>query len=174
MNHMTGLIMHSLQNPTLTPTNALDNWNAMMASANPNTVQQTARLQGMSHGTQQPQQAGLPPGVHPSSAMGHPGIPPNQQFMSPAMHSSLLPNGHTSSPNLMQQSHTPSPASHAMAHQQSQSSNTASNTSPSLNNKRRRSTAKIDTDDGGGESNGAPKVKPSPRIGGNKRVKGNN
>jgi hypothetical protein len=47
------------------------------------------------------------------------------------------------------------------------------NTSPNLNNKRRRSTVKgIDMDDGG-EVNGVPKVKPSPRMGGagNKRMK---
>jgi hypothetical protein len=49
------------------------------------------------------------------------------------------------------------------------------NTSPNMmNNKRRRSTAKMETDDGGGEMNGVPKVKQSPRVGGNKRMKGGN
>lgn len=167
MNTMTSLITHYLENPTFTPAAALDNFNAQ---------QSTARTQGVmppNQTMQQPLQAGMPVGSRTPSGMGQPGLPPNQ-FMSPAMQNGLLPNGHMSSPSLMQQNHTPSPASLAMAHQQSQSSNTASvNTSPNVNNKRRRSTAKMDLDDGGGDANGATKVKPSPRLGGNKRVKGN-
>lgn len=164
MNTMTSLITHYLENPNFTPAAALDNFNAQ---------QSTARPQGImppNHGMQQP---GMPIGSRTPSGIGQSGIP--NQFMSPAMQNGLLPNGHMSSPSLMQQNHTPSPASHAMAHQQSQSSNTASvNTSPNVNNKRRRSTAKIDIDDTSGDANGANKVKPSPRLGVNKRVKGNN
>ena len=165
MNTMTSLITHYLDNPNFTPAAALDNFNAQ---------QSTARPQGVMPMHQGMPQPGMPAGSRTPSGMGQPGLPPGQ-FMSPAMQNGLLPNGHMSSPSLMQQNHTPSPASHAMAHQQSQSSNTASvNTSPNVNNKRRRSTAKIDIDDTGGDASGANKVKPSPRLGGNKRVKGNN
>lgn len=165
MNTMTSLINHYLENPSFTPAAALDHFN---------TQQDNAMRQGgmpPSQGMQQPPQPGMPVGSRTPSGMGQPGLPPNQ-FMSPAMQNGLLPNGHMSSPSLMQQNHTPSPASHAMAHQQSQSSNTASvNTSPNNSNKRRRSTAKIDIDDTGGDPNGANKVKPSPRLGNNKRIK---
>ncbi|KAK7189167.1 hypothetical protein PSPO01_04754 [Paraphaeosphaeria sporulosa] len=176
MNNMTSLMTHYHENPDLTPAAAMENWTREMSAGNPMAQPDAARMQGgmpPGQGMQQPQ-PGMPAGSRTPSGMGQPGLPPNQ-FMSPAMQNGLLPNGHMSSPSLMQQNHTPSPASHAMAHQQSQSSNTASvNTSPNVSNKRRRSTAKIDVDDGGGDANGVPKVKPSPRIGGNKRVKNNN
>jgi hypothetical protein len=176
MNNMTSLMTHYQDYPNLTPAAAMEHWTREMSTGNPMAQPNAVRMQGAlppGQGMQQPQ-PGMPIGSRTPLGMGQPGLPPNQ-FMSPAMQNGLLPNGHMSSPSLMQQNHTPSPASHAMAHQQSQSSNTASvNTSPNVNNKRRRSTAKIDPDDGGGDVNGAPKVKPSPRIGGNKRVKGGN
>lgn len=176
---MTSLMAHYLENPEVPPSKAMDNWNQIMSSTNSAMAQpNAARMPGNmppNQGMQQPQQPGMPPGSRTPSGMGQPGLPPNQQFMSPAMQNSLLPNGAMSSPHLMQQSHTPSPASHPMVAQHSQSSNTASvNTSPNVNNKRRRSTAKIDGDDGGGDINGAPKVKASPQISRNKKMKGNN
>lgn len=176
MNNMTSLMAHYLDNPALPPATAMNNWCQMMSTSqgiagqNPNQMQggNMPPNQGMPH----PPQPGMPPGARTPSGMGQPGMPPNQQFMSPAMQNALLPNGNMSSPHLM---HTPSPASHPMVTQHSQSSNTASvSTSPNVNAKRRRSTAKMDGDDGGGDVNGAPKIKQSPRVGGNKRVKANN
>jgi len=75
----------------------------------------------------------------------------------------------------------------AMVAQQSQqgtntsgSQGTSANTSPNVSNKRRRSTVKLEVDDGGGHAEvngsgppGATKVKASPRVGG-KRQKGTN
>ena len=176
---------HYQENPNLNPPQAMLNWVNLMSS-NPAMQQQNAgQMQGgnmpqnpmMQQGIPSQQQQ-LPPGARTPSGMGQPGIAQNHQFMSPAMANSLLPGATMNgSPHLMHQTHTPSPASHAshaMVAQHSQSSNTASvNTSPNVTNKRRRSTAKVE-DDGGGDMNGVPKVKPSPRIGGNKRIKGNN
>ena len=177
---------HYQENPNLNPDQALNHWNSMMSQSNPQQGQQNPnQMQGNAPGNpqmqqqQQQQQQGMPPGMPPGSRTPQtsvqPGLPPNHQFMSPALQNQLLPNGPMNgSPHLMQQTHTPSPASHPMVHQHSQQSNAASvNTSPNVSNKRRRSTAKIEGDDGGGDMNGAPKVKQSPRVGQNKRVKGN-
>lgn len=159
MNNMTGLISHYLEHPNLNPPQALEAWNSMMAASNPNP---------MPMGMPNPDQPG------PLGQMQQPNMPPGARsgpmFMSPAMQNSLLPNGSmTGSPGMM---HTPSPNSVQMVKQQSTSSHTASvNTSPNMQNKRRRSTAKIDLDDG--EMNGT-KVKQSPRVGGGKRMKGGN
>lgn len=163
MNNMTSLMQHYLEHNTMKPTEALESWNSMMsnttAAFNASNQTQGPPNQGM--------QQNMPPGQRPTG----PGQPAHM-FMSPAMANQLLPNGAMSgSPGMM---HTPSPASHAMVKQQSTSSHTASvNTSPSMNNKRRRSTVKLD-DDGGGDVNGAPKVKQSPRVGGGKRMKAAN
>jgi hypothetical protein len=176
MNTMSSLMQFYNEKKEFTPSRAMEQWNQIQ-SQNPNLAQvaQAAQARSMhaGHPLQQPLQPGMAPGVRTPSNMP-PGMPPNHQFMSPAMQTQMLPNG-VGSPHLMQQNHTPSPASHPMVAQHSQSSNTASmNTSPSINNKRRRSTAKMDGDDGGGDMNGAPKVKASPRVGGNKRIKGGN
>ncbi|KAL6710660.1 hypothetical protein ACN47E_007717 [Coniothyrium glycines] len=156
MNNMTSLMTHYLENSNLKPTEALESWNQMMsnnAAAMSNAGQPSPAMQNPN----------LPPGARPN------GPGQGQMFMSPAMANQLLPNGN--SPAMM---HTPSPASHPMVKQHSTSSHSASvNTSPSMNNKRRRSTAKIEIDDGSGEMNGAVKVKQSPRVGGNKRMKNN-
>ena len=136
---------------------------------NPQMVQQQAVQQGQN----------MPPGVRTPSGTGPPGAASNHPYMSPAMANLGLPNAINGSPHLMQQNHTPSPAGgHTMVSQHSQqgtnSSVTAStNTSPNVTNKRRRSTVKVDGDEGGADVNGAPagKVKQSPRVGGNKRVK---
>jgi len=161
MNHMTSLMAHCIENPHLKPSEALESWNNTMSN-------NQAALQGSQNpGQQQPQgmQPNMQPGVRPPGP-GQPG----QMFMSPAMQNSLLPNGSMGgSPHFQ---HTPSPNSQPMMKQHSTSSHTMSvNTSPNMNNKRRRSTAKIEMDDGGGEMNGVQKVKQSPRPGGNKRMK---
>ncbi|KAK7569903.1 LIM-domain binding protein-domain-containing protein [Phyllosticta citricarpa] len=133
------------------------------------------------------------PGNMPS---GNPNVPhpaANQQFMSPHIANlQQFPGGLNpavnGSPHLAGQTHTPSPAQGHMqapglvaqhSQQGTNSSAAASaNTSPNVSNKRRRSTVKIEGDDGGGDANGAnpnaPKVKPSPRLPhNNKRLKGN-
>jgi hypothetical protein len=156
MNHMTSLMAHYLENPGMKPSEALESWNNTM----------TTSLQGQQNQNHGPQQGqGMPPGARPPPGPGQPA----QMFMSPALQNSLLPNGAGGSPHF---NHTPSPNSQSMIKQHSTSSHTMSvNTSPNLNNKRRRSTVKADTDMDG-EPNGAPKVKPSPRMGGvNKRMK---
>jgi len=126
-----------------------------------------------------------------------PGMPESFANMSPAMQSSLLPgvaaNGspHITGPSglnpALGQTHTPSPAQAHMAPpmvpQASQAGSTASgsgvsqNTSPNQSNKRRRSAvAGMKAEDDGevnGTSGGQSKVKPSPRLQGNKRIKGN-
>jgi hypothetical protein len=164
---MTSLMAHYLENTTMKPTEALESWNSMMSTQNPMPMgpQNPAQMQGPPNpGMQQPNMLGAP---QRQPGPGQPGPP---MFMSPAMANQLLPNGSMGgSPHMM---HTPSPASHAMVKQQSTSSHTASvNTSPNINSKRRRSTAKIDQDDGGGDM--GPKIKQSPRVGGNKRMKAN-
>lgn len=170
---------HYQENPNLSPAQAMTSW-INTVSSSPAMAQQPNGMQGghipqqqlLQQGMQP--QGGMPPGSRTPS--GQPGGPAHQ-FMSPAMANQLLPNAALNgSPHLMQHSHTPSPASHPMTNQLSQqgSSATASvNTSPNVtNNKRRRSTAKVEVDDGGGpEVNGGPKIKQSPRVGGNKRVK---
>jgi hypothetical protein len=160
MNNMTSLMAHYLEHGNMRPSEALESWNTMMSNTNPAPMGQ--QNPGQPGPMQQPNMA---PGARPSG----PGQNP-QMFMSPHVQNSLLPNGMTGSPGMI---HTPSPNSHAMVKQQSTSSHTASvNTSPNMQNKRRRSTAKMDMDDGEG-MNGT-KVKQSPRVGGNKRMKGGN
>jgi hypothetical protein len=162
MNNMTSLMGHYLEHPNMNTVQALDSWNNMMSTTNPASTGQQNPGQNPGQPGQM-QQPNMPPGVRPG-----PGQQGNHMFMSPAMANSLLPpNGATGSPGMM---HTPSPNSHSMVKQQSTSSHTASvNTSPNMH-KRRRSTAKIDLDDGEG-MNGT-KVKQSPRVGGGKRMKG--
>jgi hypothetical protein len=169
---MITLIEYSHEHPDLSASQALEHWSRVAAPSLPSAnAQQNALLQ--QQGMTQPH--GIPQGARTPSGMGQ--GPPPHQFMSPAIANSLLPNAAMNgSPHLMQQNHTPSPASLPMQAQHSHqgSSATASvNTSPNVtSNKRRRSTAKVEPDDGGGlEMNGTVKVKPSPRIGGNKRVK---
>ncbi|KMP05343.1 hypothetical protein CIRG_05024 [Coccidioides immitis RMSCC 2394] len=131
--------------------------------------------------------------MHPSQ-QGHiqrtPSLNGPSQFASPALGHLGIP-GVQGSPHLGGPAHTPSPAQNpmagpvAMVAQQSQqgtntsgSQGTSANTSPNVNNKRRRaSTIKMEADENGtAEVNGtgpnnAVKVKASPRVGG-KRQKG--
>jgi hypothetical protein len=161
MNNMSSLMGHYLEHPDLHTFSALDSWNTMMSTNNPAPMGQQNQAQNPAQQNQM-QQPNMPPGIRPPG----PGQP---MFMSPAMANQLLPpNGMTGSPGMM---HTPSPNSHSMVKQQSTSSHTASvNTSPNMQGKRRRSTAKIDLDDG--ETMNGTKVKQSPRVGGGKRMKG--
>jgi hypothetical protein len=102
----------------------------------------------------------------------------NEGFMamSPGMQQNMLPNGspHLGGPHPMGIAQSPAPTHMAppMVAQQSQqgsASGRSTNTSPSMQGKRRRSTAQIKNEDG--EINGAvgKKVKPSPQM--NKRAK---
>lgn len=112
----------------------------------------------------------------------NPGMTGPNQFNSPAMGHLGIPQA-SGSPLMGGPNHTPSPAQNpaaggvAMIHQMSaQGSNLSgsqgpsTNTSPNVSNKRRRMSVKVE-DEGTGDSNGANKVKPSPKIGG-KRQKG--
>ncbi|RMZ71302.1 Adhesion defective 1 [Pyrenophora seminiperda CCB06] len=170
MNHMTSLMAHCIENPHMKPSEALENWNNTMSS-------NQAALQGPQNPGQQQQPQGMQPNMQPNMPPNmQPGVrppgpsQPGQMFMSPAMQNSLLPNGSMGgSPHFQ---HTPSPNSQPMMKQQSTSSHTMSvNTSPNMNNKRRRSTAKIEMDDGDMNGVQMQKVKQSPRPGGNKRMK---
>lgn len=150
MNNMTSLMAHYQEHSNMVPTEALEHW---ISSRDPASM-------GQANSMPQPN---MPPGARPPGP-GQQGPP---MFMSPHLQNQLLPNVMNGSPGMM---HTPSPNSHAMVKQQSTSSHTASvNTSPNMAGKRRRSTAKMDMDDGDG-MNGT-KVKQSPRVGGNKRMK---
>lgn len=132
---------------------------------------------------------GVPQGSRTPS-MGNMQMPQNGQvgpYASPSVANLNLPNGMNGSPHLgnhpgnlapnmsMPNSHTPSPHQSNMAappmvpqhSQQGTNSSVASaNTSPNMNNtgaKRRRSTVKLEGDDGGGTDN-SNRVKPSPRM----------
>jgi hypothetical protein len=137
-----------------------------------------------------PQNANLPGGQRTPGQMNM--QPPNMApgFMqSPAMQSGMLPGGLNggASPHINfpgSNAHTPSPAqghmqAPPMAHQMSQQGSTGSgasvNTSPNAtgaNKRRRQSAVKAEDDGGGPEVNGVAKVKASPRVGQNKRLKG--
>lgn len=120
-------------------------------------------------------------------SMQHMQMPQGGNF-SPSVSNLNLPNGMTGSPhlannpglqaNMMQpNSHTPSPHQSNMAapmmmpqhsQQGTNSSAASANTSPNTNNKRRRSTVKLE-DDGPDGQNAGQRVKPSPRM--NKKSK---
>jgi hypothetical protein len=113
----------------------------------------------------------------------NPGMTGPNQFNSPAMGHLGIPQAQ-GSPLMGGPNHTPSPAQNpaaggvAMIHQMSaQGSNLSgsqgpsTNTSPNVSNKRRRASGVKLEEEGTGDSNGANKVKPSPKIGG-KRQKG--
>jgi hypothetical protein len=165
---MTTLFSYSMQNPQLTPMDALRSLTQQMGSA--------YAQQAMNPAYQQAQGQRTPIMNAPS------------QFASPSVAQLGLP-GAQGSPHLGNSAH----ASPAQAHlagpvglvQQNQAAVRANgnqgpsaNTSPNVSNKRRRaSTVKTEGDDGGGTevngtgASGAGKVKASPRVGG-KRQKG--
>ncbi|KAK5175025.1 uncharacterized protein LTR77_000161 [Saxophila tyrrhenica] len=94
---------------------------------------------------------------------GSPHIPHNPNLTAPH---NMPPNSHTPSPH---QSNMAAPPMLPQHSQQGTSSSAASaNTSPNVGNKRRRSTVKMEGDEGSGEgggAHGAGRVKPSPRLG---------
>lgn len=114
----------------------------------------------------------------------NPGMNGPNMMNSPGMGHLAVPQAQ-GSPMVGGPVHTPSPAQNpapggvAMMHQMSaQGSNLSgsqgpsTNTSPNVSNKRRRaSVVKLEEENPGGDSSGATKVKPSPKIGG-KRQKG--
>lgn len=187
------LVLSYKQNP---PPN-MQNLNPQQFAAQQHFLQQNPQMSVMPPNGAQPPGSRTPNAPMPARPPGMVGpVQGMDQFgtMSPAMQNSLLPGVANGSPHIagginLGQTHTPSPAQAHMAPpmvpQASQAGSTASgsgvsqNTSPNQSNKRRRSTvaALKDDDAGGGEVNGAAggggqKVKPSPRLGGNKRIKG--
>lgn len=172
---MQPLFHYSIQNPHLSPPEALQ----QLVS----TFPQNAGI-GYGQGYPLPQQ----PGTQRSQSINGP-VPAH--FASPASMHLGLP-GAQGSPHLGGPAHTPSPAQNSMqiggsvpmAPQQSQpgtntsgSQGTSANTSPNVNNKRRRSTVKLEdessatADVNGSNAPPTSKVKASPRVGG-KRQKG--
>ena len=168
---MQPLFLFSLQNPHLSPPEALRQLVATFPQS-----QSLALAQGHAASQQ-------------ASGQRTPNINGRAQFASPGAAHLGLP-GPQGSPHLGGPTHTPSPAQNNLAGpvpmvaQQSQqgtntsgSQGTSANTSPNVSNKRRRS-VKMEGDDGGGPAEvngsgppGATKVKASPRVGG-KRQKG--
>ncbi|KAF1991414.1 hypothetical protein K402DRAFT_400156 [Aulographum hederae CBS 113979] len=175
MTRMQELMSFSQQHPDLTPSQSLNRLVANYA-ANPAPAM-------TQNGTN------VNPAGQMQGQVGGGNMAQNFMNMSPALQNQMLPgqmNGspHISNVNLnaanLGAAHTPSPAqthmaAPKMAAQHSQQgtsstlSNASANTSPNINNKRRRSTVKEED----GEPNGTAKVKASPRIGNNaKRTKG--
>lgn len=179
MNVMSDL-MHYAQEKKMRPEQALE---ALVA-------QYESQTNGQSHQGGNPQ-INLPPNGVPQGSttpnMRTMQMPQNGQvFNSPSMGNMQMPMngsphlgntpGALGAPNMgMPNSHTPSPHQSNMAapqmmpqhSQQGTNSSVASeNTSPNINNnKRRRSTVKLEGDDGGGDINTANnRVKPSPRM----------
>lgn len=127
---------------------------------------------------------GMAPGAQGTPRMGNMPMPGQPGFQGspsvPSMNLPMQPNGVHSSPHLQGGlapgqgpggMGTPSPAQTHMAaphmmpqhsQQGTNSSAASANTSPQVNNKRRRSTVKVEGDDGAGEA--GHKVKPSPRM----------
>lgn len=88
------------------------------------------------------------------SIANNPGLAPNMN----------MANSHTPSPHMNNMAAPPMVPQHSQ--QGTNSSAASTNTSPNVNNKRRRSTVKMEGDEGGGEANtAANRVKPSPRMG---------
>ncbi|KAG0125197.1 LIM-domain binding protein-domain-containing protein [Tuber indicum] len=123
---------------------------------------------GVPVGMNSPSADGMRMGVPPSPHMGGGGGPGTTP--SPAQN-------HIQAPGLVQQH---SQQAHPTSNPSSQTSTTvvSANTSPNTNKRRRASTASNVKNEGDDENgvNGAQnnKIKQSPRVGGNKRVKGNN
>lgn len=134
---------------------------------------------------------GVLPAGNRTPSMGHMQMTNAQgQFVSPSVSHLNLPmqngmNGMNGSPHIannmglvpnlnMPHSHTPSPHQSNMAapqmmpqhsQQGTNSSAASANTSPNVNNKRRRSTVKLEGDDGATDGpQGNNRVKPSPRM----------
>ena len=182
-------LMITAQEKNLRPEQAMA---AIIADVDANGNPQAVNQQGNP-------QLNLPPNGVPmgnrTPSMQHMQIPNAQgggQFSSPSMSNLNLPmqngiamngsphlaNNAGLAPNMNMNSHTPSPhqanmAAPSMVPQHSQqgtnSSAASANTSPNVNNKRRRSTVKMEGDEAVADGNQAARVKPSPRM--NKKTK---
>lgn len=164
MSQMNPLFQFSQQNNGLPAYNSLDQYMAQVNAANSNATPNHVQIKGPPVGqrTPGPGMQQFPMGAGVSPAAGHLNLPSGSPRVggSPA------------------QAHMQAPG---MAHQQSQqgtsSSGPSANTSPNVNNKRRRpSGVKVEEDAGPVQINGgggvnSQKVKQSPRVG-NKRQKG--
>lgn len=177
MNVMSDL-MHYAQEKKLRPEEAME---ALVAEYE---SQQNGQAQAGANPQINMPPNGLPPGSRTPS-MQHMQMSGNgPQFSSPNLGNMNLPmNGSPHlgnhpgnlAPGMNINSHTPSPhlsnmAAPPMVPQHSQqgtnSSVASENTSPNMNNsnKRRRSTVKMEGDDGGGAETNGNRVKPSPRM----------
>jgi hypothetical protein len=186
MNVMSALMSFS-QEKKLRPEQALEAW------VQENETQGGQAQQQVGQGNSQ---INVPPNGVPmgnrTPSMQHMQMPNQQgQFSSPSvshLNLPMQPNGMNGSPhvpnhpglqanmNMPPNSHTPSPhqshmAAPPMVPQHSQqgtnSSAASANTSPQVNNKRRRSTVKMEEDGSGqdgGQGQGQQRVKPSPRM----------
>lgn len=194
---MEDLMVYSQSNPKVPLDQALEMFVSQQERDLMNQGQQQQTANPLIHLPPNGIAPNMPHGVR-TPGMQNMQMPMNQQqnFSSPATSTLTLPmqsNGQHSmngsphiphNPNLgpnshLANSHTPSPAMPHMAapgmvpqHSQQGSSSAASaNTSPNVSGKRRRSTVKLEGDDGGGgEMNGtqANRVKASPRVGAKK------
>ncbi|KAF2096820.1 hypothetical protein NA57DRAFT_58707 [Rhizodiscina lignyota] len=158
----------------------------------PNGMQQMMQQgAGMPPGARTPGQMGMqqnanmnmPQGFMASPAMQHQFLPGGMPGVNGGGSPHINLNAANLNPGVSSNVHTPSPAqahmqAPSMVQQMSQQGSTGSgasvNTSPNVaGNKRRRPSAVKTEDEGGGEVNGVQgKVKQSPRVGQNKRVKG--
>ena len=199
---MSAVMRHVQDNPNMTPNDALqslatDYANAALAGNNAQMPQLNLPPNG--NPMQMMQQGGMPPGATTPGQMGMQQNMPQNFMSSPAMPSQFLPAGvmpmNGGSPHINLNAaglnpgaagnvHTPSPAqthmqAPAMVQQMSQQGSTGSgasvNTSPNVAGAKRRRPSAVKTEDEGGgpEINGVQaKVKQSPRVAQNKRVKG--
>jgi hypothetical protein len=168
ISHMQMLFQFSQQNPQFSPPEALRNLVNTLQSQNPNpgfmpspmnpAMQQGQNLRG-------PQMNG--PNQFASPAMAHLGLPP-QGSPHLSAHPSPAQSHLAGPPGMVQQGQMQPNVGQA----------TSASASPQVTNKRRRaSTVKVENDDTGGPevngtaTQGAAKVKASPRVGG-KRQKG--
>lgn len=189
---MQDLMDFSKEHPELRVSDALDRLVQSYQSANAQSAANFAQNQMNVNGVANSNFPGGPAGNNMMQAGGRSA---NLQrpdgtwaTMSPAMQPSFLPgnqaNGSphlsTGSNTLSMNTHTPSPHQSNMAppmapqlSQQGSAAGASANTSPNVSGKRRRSTVQgVKAEDGDGVVNGAgPKVKQSPRMGGNKRMK---
>ncbi|KAF2428706.1 hypothetical protein EJ08DRAFT_316036 [Tothia fuscella] len=192
MSYMQDLMFHSKEHPELSVSEAL-NQMVQNYSANNNAQNFAANSSLHVNGVQNPNFQGgngMQGNRNPNASMMRQTNPDGSFIvMSPAMQPSFLPgnqaNGSphlsTGSNTLSMNAHTPSPHQSNMAppmapqlSQQGSQTGASANTSPNVSGKRRRSTVQGIKAEGDGEAvngTGGSKTKPSPRMGGNKRMK---
>lgn len=131
----------------------------------PNGMQPGARTPSMGN-MQAPNAQFSSPNVSNLNLPMQNGIPMNgspQITSNPGLQPGMMqPNSHTPSPRQTNRAAPPMMPQHSQ--QGTNSSAASANTSPSINNKRRRSTVKLEGDEGGGDAGPGNRVKPSPRM----------